>query len=347
MKPKRSLSLSYPVRSRGRRRAHYYRPAQKREFAKRLREAYDASLSAHGGIMRIKLKEYYDRMEQAVSAILTNAEVQQYLKKIALFRNYSFANTLLIMLQRPSATRVAGIVTWNKLGRYVKQGEKGIMIFAPMFVKRTRQDETTEESVTGDLVETSPGRINENSGTTCLAGFKTVYVYDIAQTHGDEVACKELKGSFDFVAAEGVDPRALFEKIVSASPVPVRFRTLSETCRGYYDAHSDEIILSTSLADPEKPRTLIHEIAHRLALVGNEHTLEYDERPMAEVIAEGAAFIVCSYLGLDTASCSFSYVAAWGKDVKKIISWGSAVLRTANRVIDLIEHDQSEEQKAA
>jgi antirestriction protein ArdC len=300
-----------------------------------------------GGLMRIKLKEYYDRMEQAVSAILTNADVQLYLKKIALFRNYSFANTLLIILQRPSATRVAGLVTWNKLGRYVKQGEKGIMIFAPMFAKRTRHDEPPEEGVTEDLVETSPGRIAAKGEATCLAGFKAVYVYDIAQTHGAEVSCKELKGSFDFVAAEGVDPRALFAKIVSANPVAVRFRTLSETCRGYYDAQSDEIVLSASLADPEKPRTLIHEMAHRIALLGNEHTLEYDERPMAEVIAEGAAFIVCSYLGIDTGSCSFSYVAAWGKDAKKIISWGSAVLRTANRIIDLIEHDQSEEKKAA
>ena len=348
MKPKRSLCLSYPVKSRGRTKGHYYRPAQKREFAKRLREAYEASLSIpNGGIMRIKLKEYYDRMEQAVSAILANTDVQAYFKKIALFRNYSFANTLLIMLQRPSATRVAGIVTWNKLGRRVKQGEKGIMIFAPVFARRTRQDEPTEEGVTEDLVETNSGRMTSNKEATSLAGFKAVYVYDIAQTHGTELTCKELKGSFDFITAEGVDPRALFERIKSASPVPVCFRTLSETCRGYYDAHSDEIILSTSLADPEKPRTLIHEIAHRLALVGNEHTLEYDERPMAEVIAEGAAFIVCSYLGLDTASCSFSYVAAWGKDAKKIISWGSAVLRTANRVIDLIEHHQSEEQKAA
>ena len=68
---------------------------------------------------------------------------------------------------------------------------------------------------------------------------------------------------------------------------------------------------------------------------------------MAEVIAEGAAFIVCSHLGVDTGSRSFSYVAAWGKDVKKIISWGSAVLRTANRIIDLVEHDQSEEKEAA
>ena len=347
MKPKRSVSLSHHFKKH-RRRKGYNRPLHKREFVKTLREAHEASLPIlNGGIMRIKLKEYYDRMEQAVSAILANTDVQEYFKKIALFRNYSFANTLLIVLQRPSATRVGGIVTWNKLGRRVKQGEKGIMIFAPMFARRTRRDEDTEEGVTEDFVETNSGRMTSNKEATCLAGFKAVYVYDIAQTHGADLTCKELRGSLDFVAAEGVDPGALFERIKSASPVPVCFRTLSETCRGYYDAQIDEIILSASLADPEKPRTLIHEIAHRIALLGNEHTLAYDERPMAEVIAEGAAFIACSYLGIDTGSCSFSYMAAWGKDVKKIIFWGSAVLRIANRIIDLIEQNQSEEQKAA
>ena len=74
--------------------------------------------------MRIKLKEYCDRMEQAVTAILTNADVRAYLKKIALFRKYSFGNTLFIVMQRPSATHVAGLTTWNRLGRYVKKGEK-------------------------------------------------------------------------------------------------------------------------------------------------------------------------------------------------------------------------------
>src|SRR5271157_5530909 len=348
MRRKRSLRSRRPFGRRRRTKGYYYRPAQKRELMIRLREEQYASLSAHnGGVMKIKLKEYYDKMEQAVTTILTQADVRDYLKKIALFRQYSFANTLLIMLQRPPATRVAGLHTWNKLGRYVTQGEKGIMIFAPVFGKRTRQDETTEKGMTEEVVETSPGRMSKEREATGLAGFKAVYVYDISQTHGTEVSCKELEGSSAFITAEGVDVLALFERILKISPVPVCFRALSGTRRGYYDAHSDEIVLSASLTDLEKPRTLIHEIAHKLAFAGNEHTLEYDERPMAEVIAEGAAFIVCSYLGVDTGSRSFSYVAAWGKDVKKIISWGSAVLRTANRLIDLIEHDQSEEKEAA
>jgi len=297
--------------------------------------------------MRIKLKEYYDRMEQAVTTILTNADVRDYLKKIALFRNYSFANTLLIILQRPSATRVAGLHTWNRLGRHVKKGEKGIMIFAPMFAKRTYTNGATEEGVTDDLVETSPGRITAKGEETSLVGFKAVYVYDVSQTQGAEIECKELQGSSGLIAAEGVDVCALFERIMSVSPVPVRFQALSGTHKGYYDAGSNEIFLSESLTELEKPRTLIHEIAHKLALAGNEHTLSHDERPMAEVIAEGAAFIVCSYLGVDTGPCSFSYVAGWGKDVKKIMSWGSRVLRIANRLIDLIDADQIQERQAA
>ena len=292
--------------------------------------------------MRIKLKEYYDRMEQAVATILTNADVRDYLKKIALFRKYSFANTLFIVLQKPSATRVAGLKTWNRVGRYVKKGEKGIMIFAPMFGRQKRQEPSDGER---DLVEEG-SVIGETDGTR-LIGFKAVYVYDIAQTDGAEIKCDELQGSADFTISEDVDVRSLFEWILELSPVPVKFRAISGSRKGYYDALADEIVLAESLTDLEKPRTLIHEIAHKLALSANEHDMSHDERPMAEVIAEGATFVVCNYLGIDTGSCSFSYVAAWGKDLKKIMSWGSAVMRVANRIIDLLDHRRPEEEKEA
>jgi antirestriction protein ArdC len=127
----------------------------------------------------------------------------------------------------------------------------------------------------------------------------------------------------------------------------VKFREISGSARGYYDALADEIVLAESLTDLEKPKTLIHEIAHKLALLEKEHDLSREERPMAEVIAEGAAFVVCSYLGIDTGACSFSYVAAWGKDLKKIMSWGSAVMRVANRIIDLFDYRRPEEEKEA
>jgi antirestriction protein ArdC len=308
-----------------------------------LREEFCSSLPAHtGGVMRIKLKEYYDRMEQAVAAILTDADVRDYLRKIALFRRYSFGNTLFIVMQRPSATRVAGLTTWNRLGRYVKKGEKGIMIFAPMFGKQKRQEPPDEEQ---DQVE--EGNAAAGTDGNRLVGFKAVYVYDIEQTDGAELTCDALKGSTDFTASAGLDVRSLFEWILDISPVPVKTRAISGSCRGYYDALADEIVLAESLTDLERPKTLIHEIAHKLALSEKEHDMSLDDRPRAEVIAEGAAFVVCSHLGIDTGACSFSYVATWGKDLKKIMSWGSAVMRVANRIIDLLDRSRPEEEREA
>ncbi len=292
--------------------------------------------------MRIKLKEYYDRLEGAVAAILTSQNVLDYLKKMALFKSYSFGNTLFIMLQRPSATRVAGLKTWNRIGRHVKKGEKGIVIFAPMFLKQKKRRPSDEEQ---DLLEEGGGAA-ETDGNR-LIGFKAVYVYDIAQTDGAELKCDPLRGSTEFSVSENIDVHSLFEGILRVSPVPVRVRPLSGGCRGYYDAIADEIVLAESLTDIQKPRTLVHEIAHKFALSGNEHDMSCEERPMAEVIAEGAAFVVCSYLGIDTGTCSFSYVAAWGKDLKRIMSWGSAVMRVANRIIDLVDKRQPEEEKEA
>ncbi len=291
--------------------------------------------------MRIKVKEYYERLEGAVASILTNADVKDYLKKMALFRTYSFGNTIFILAQRECATRVAGIRTWNRLGRYVKKGEKGIMIFAPMFGKQKKRELSDGEP---DIVE-EDGTATENE--TRLIGFKAVYVYDVSQTDGAEITCDALRGSTAFTVSGDLDVCALFEWILSRSPVPVKFQAISGGGRGYYDAIADKIVLSDSLTDLERPRTLIHEIAHKLALSAHEHDMSQEDRPMAEVIAEGAAFVVCSHLGIDTGACSFAYVAGWGEDLKKIMSWGSTVLRVANRIIDLFDQGREGEEKEA
>ncbi len=235
-----------------------------------------------------------------------------------------------------------GLKTWNRLGRYVKKGEKGIVIFAPMFGKQKRQEPPDGEQ---DHVE--EGNAAAGTDGSRLVGFKAVYVYDIEQTDGAELTCDALQGSTDFTLTTGLDVRSLFEWIRNISPVPVKFQSMSGSCRGYYDALADEIVLAESLTDLEKPKTLVHEIAHKLALAEKEHDLSLDDRPRAEVIAEGAAFVVCSYLGIDTGACSFSYVASWGKDLKKIMFWGSAVMRVANGIIDLLDRGWPEEEKEA
>ena len=235
-----------------------------------------------------------------------------------------------------------GLTTWNRLGRYVRKGEKGVMIFAPMFGRQKRHEPSDGEQ---DRVE--KGNVAADADGTRLVGFKAVYVYDIAQTEGAEITCDALQGSTDFTVSADLDVRLLFEWVLHVSPAPVKFRAISGSCRGYYDALADEIVLAESLTDLEKPKTLIHEVAHKLALSEKEHDVSLDDRPRAEVIAEGAAFVVCSWLGIDTGVCSFSYVAAWGKDIKKIMSWGSAVMRVANGIIDLLDHSRLEEEREA
>ncbi len=272
--------------------------------------------------MRTTVKEYYEKLEGAVGALLDSGSVKEYFASLSRFRMYSFSNTLLIMLQRPDATRVAGMVTWNAVQRRVKKGEKGIAIFAPVFAKKSSTD--SEE---------------EDAGSQ-IVGFRTVHVFDISQTEGKDLSCGELHGTADFIASPGLDTEELTQRLLRVCPVPLLRRPLTGM-RGYYDPVNGVIVLSEGLSDREVPRTLIHEIAHWWAIKTGEHGVDA-ERPMGEVVAEAAAFIALSHFGLDTGSISFAYVAGWGRDIKRIISWGSAAMRVASGLIDLVEQGWEE-----
>ncbi len=288
---------------------------------------------------RIKLKDYLSRMEAAVASLMAEDRFKNYLRSLALFRRYSFANRLLIYIQKPDATSVAGIKVWNELGRRVKKGQNGIMIFAPTFRslrnKKPRNDITESEEDEAAVKNKEPHSV--------LSGFRAVYVFDISQTDGQEITLAEFQARPQFSVSEGTGVKDLFQRILAVCPLPVEYAHIPY--KGCYEPFDHRIKLSTALTDLEKPKTLIHEIAHSMALDTKEHTL--NERSMAEVIAEGAAFVVCNHYGLDTSSYSFAYIAAWGQEIKKILSWGDAVMRISNRLIDLIGDAEIEQRHAA
>jgi hypothetical protein len=122
-------------------------------------------------------------IKQAVDFLLQQLEAGKsetltaYLAAMARFHSYSFGNILAIARQRPSATRVAGFYAWKELGRFVKRGEKGIQILAPMVGQRRRKDATEQEQNTNR--ETKPAPV--------LIGFRAVYVFDLAQTEGADL----------------------------------------------------------------------------------------------------------------------------------------------------------------
>jgi hypothetical protein len=296
-------------------------------------------------VKQLKIAEYYERLATGIQTILDNDKVKEFLRVNHMFRRYSFANTIMIYIQRPIATRVAGMLTWNKLGRRVIKGEKGIAIFAPLFRRPPKEREADD---TQEIVADPDGTVRQinESGASRLIGFKIVHVYDISQTDGKDLPVNAFSadtGSFQFNG----DVVGLYEKLLRVCPVPVKYGEWENKAKGYYSPHDEAvngpaITLRAHLADLEKPEVLLHEWAHHIAITElREHTTKLSDRPEAEVVAEGAAFVANSYFGLDTSGYSFPYVAAWGQDVKKILSWGSAVQRVASRIIETVERTET------
>src|SRR5580658_8499448 len=131
----------------------------------------------------MKFEDINQRTKEAVNHLVEALQsgqsevLTQYLSAMARFHHYSFGNTMLIARQRPDATNVASLRIWNSLGRFVKRGEKGILILAPMVGRRSTKDVATDE----------PSADATTEGQRTLYGFRAVYVFDVSQTEGKEL----------------------------------------------------------------------------------------------------------------------------------------------------------------
>ncbi len=259
----------------------------------------------------MKTKELMKQLEEGVEQVFKSGNFKEWLKVQQIFHNYSYCNTMLILLQRSNATQVAGYRTWEKLRRYVKRGEKGIAILAPMITRQKDKDGKMEESV--------------------LYGFKPVYVFDISQTEGKDLPeiAKEITTSSQ--VAQEMIPK--LHEIASKKDIKiVYFQGRPDEAMGYYAPQTNEIGLIEASAD-QQAKTYIHELAHALTYTEDAN---YQE---GELIAEGTAFIVAAHFGLDTSSYSFEYVAAWAsraeKDALKKVA--RTIQKTANHFIQEME----------
>jgi antirestriction protein ArdC len=272
----------------------------------------------------IKFKEYQERLINGVKEVLESKSFQELLRFSAMFHKYSFGNALLIWGQCPKASRVAGMRTWNSMGRHVKKGEKGIAIFAPLIKKQKNQDNK----------EPSPSESPSESESARLIGFRAVYVWDIEQTEGKPVP--ELVTEKPVMTG---DPDQLFKRILDASPIPVSYEDIPGNAKGYYVPKEKRIVLSRSLAPEEKSKTLLHELAHHLSYNSYLEGEQTDkDRPTEEVIAEGAAFMVSAHLGLDSSGYSFPYVASWCGKPEVVLSAGKSMREISVGLINLIEN---------
>jgi len=261
--------------------------------------------------MNEKTRTLLARIEKGVAEVASSEEWKKYLAFHAKFHRYSWRNTFLIMLQRKDASLVAGYRQWQKRGRQVRRGEKGIAILAPVIVKI--RDEN-----------------GEFTGERKLVGFRKVTVFDVAQTDGEPIP----DGGLREIEDEKLEPELLgvLTKAAEEMGFTVTEGDLPGDANGRV-TESKAITLRKSLGSAAKVKTLIHEMAHWL--LGH---FENDE-PLGkkEFEAESAAFVVCSALGIETGGYSFPYIAGWtqGDDVGKMVAESAEkITRAAGKILE-------------
>jgi antirestriction protein ArdC len=224
------------------------------------------------------------------------------------FRHYSLGNQLLVQAQCPNATFVAGFRTWQSFGRFVKKGERGIAILAPM-VRRAKDDE---------MPNVSDGKV--------LMGFRVAYVFDIHQTEGEEVPVVPNPDTY-------VPDEALLEQLIlAARRADIRVETVSEApagVLGWWSGVDQTITLVDNQDLASKTCTLLHELAHAFDAACLDPREDRAER---ELVAESAAYLVGTEMGIEMREQSAHYVMTWGATGERLLELADEVLSVTNRL---------------
>ena len=277
-----------------------------------------------------KIKELTDKLEAGIKEVFTSDKYREYLSTMNKFHNYSFNNSMLIHMQKPEASYVAGYKTWETMERHVRKGEKGITIFAPCPYKVKKPVEVYD-SKTGQVKRDIHGKPMMEEKEITYASFKAISIFDISQTEGKPLPelAQELKGEIP-------DYMVLMDSVKEIAPVPVRFEEWDKSKKGHYDLANKEIVIKSGMSDLQTVKTAIHETAHSILHKDQAHI---KDSATMEVEAESTTFIVCQHLGLDTSDYSFGYLAGWssGKDLPELKSSLQTIQRTSHEVIENLD----------
>ena len=293
-----------------------------------------------------KLKEITDRLEQGITELFDSERYKEYLQVMSKFHNYSFNNTLLIAMQKPDASLIAGFNAWkNNFGRNVIRGEKGIRILAPSPYK-IRQEVEKKDPQTGKTVIGKDGKPVTETKEIQIPAYKVVAVFDVSQTEGRElpsISANELTGDVE-------QYEDFFAALEKTSPVPMGFEKIEGTAHGYYHLEEKRIAIDEGMSQLQNLKTAIHEIAHAKLHDIDLNAPEQPDRPdrrTREVQAESIAYTVCQHYGLDTSDYSFGYVAGWssGRELAELKISLETIRATAAEIINTIDGHFAELQK--
>ena len=296
-----------------------------------------------------KLKEITDRLEQGITELFESERYREYLRVMSKFHNYSINNTLLIAMQKPDASLVAGFSAWkNNFGRNVMKGQKGIKIIAPSPYKVKQEMKKIDPHTQQPIIGKDGKPVTEEKEIT-IPAYKVVSVFDVSQTEGKElpyIAVDKLTGDVERY-------RDFFAALEKTSPVPIGFEQIPGSSHGYYHLEDKRIAIQEGMSELQTLKTAIHEIAHAklhdidLNAPENEQQPRVDRRTR-EVEAESVAYTVCQHYGLDTSDYSFGYVAGWssGRELSELKSSLETIRSAAAEIINSIDETLAELSKA-
>ena len=294
-----------------------------------------------------KVQEITEKLEQGIKELFESEKYKTYLNTMSKFHNYSFNNTMLIAMQKPDATLVAGFKAWQKnFDRHVKKGEKGIRILAPAPYK-IKEEQEKLDPVTGEIMLDKNGMPVTEEVEIKIPAFRVVPVFDVSQTDGKElpdIGVNELSGSVE-------DYEDFMQALTEVSPVPITYEDIDGDAKGYFRTTDHRIAIQEGMSQSQTVKTAIHEVAHA-KLHDRERNQDIDavldkDRNTKEVEAESVAYTVCQHFGIDTSDYSFGYIAGWSsdRDMKELKSSLDTIRKTASELITGIEDRLAELQK--
>ena len=285
-----------------------------------------------------KVKEITDKLEAGLKELFESEKYKSYLSTMSKFHNYSFNNTLLIAMQKPEATLVAGYQAWQKnFERHVNKGEKAIRILAPAPYK-IKEERDKLDPVTGEMMFDENGMPQKEETEVTIPAFRAVSVFDVSQTDGKPIP--ELEVNELLSTVEGYED--FVQALMNISPVPIAFEDIPGDSKGYFSTAEKRIAVQENMSESQTLKTMVHEVAHSMLHdkeVNQSMDIPVRDRNTKEVEAESVAFTVCQHFGIDTSDYSFGYIAGWssGRNMKELKSSLDTIRKTASELITGIE----------
>jgi len=261
------------------------------------------------------LNELQEALQQGKSDTLL-----RYLDTMSRFHSYSWGNSLMIAVQFPEATFVAGFRRWLQLGRYVRKGEKGIRILAPLAYRK--KDDSGEPS---------------DDGAKVLRGFKVVSVFDISQTDGEDLP------AFASIQGEPGELLLRMEELVRGSGIKLIYEDMPHGTKGV--SRKGEIGIANRLTPPEQVAVLAHELAHETMHSREER--QGKSKTVLETEAEAVSYVVCRAFGLDCSTRSADYIQLYQGDAATLAGSLERIQRTAARIIESLQSSDATAEEPA